>query len=71
MLSTSIEALDRRAKLAEYQSLPSVETIVFVDTRTGMIETVDRTGPAAWSTTVHPAGTDLVLRPRADDPRRD
>lgn len=62
VLSTSTEALDRRAKLAEYQSLPSIETIVFIDTRSETIEVIDRTGPASFATVLHPPGTDLVLR---------
>lgn len=48
VLSPSTSSLDHGAKLAEYRSIASVETIVLVDTRSELSRVHQRLGPASW-----------------------
>ena len=61
VLSASTAKIDRGAKLAEYQAIESVQTIVFVDTDLERLETWDRMGANEWRNVQHTTGTDLVL----------
>lgn len=49
ILSGSTACTDLRVKLEEYKMLPSIDTIVFVDTVAERVRIVQRTGPGAWS----------------------
>lgn len=49
ILSAGTARTDLRVKLDEYKALPSIDTIVFVDTATERVRVVQRTGAGAWS----------------------
>ena len=55
ILSPSTSTHDRGAKLAEYRELPTIDTVVLIDPRTGRITVAQRTGGDDW--------TDHVLGP--------
>lgn len=52
---------DLGAKLWEYQSLTSVDTVVLVDTAAERLRVVQRTGPNGWSDVTHTEPTDVSL----------
>lgn len=49
VLSAGTARTDLRIKLEEYKALPSVETIVFVDSVTERVRVLQRQGPELWS----------------------
>lgn len=61
ILSAGTARTDLKTKLYEYQALPSVDTIVFVDTATGRLRVVQRTGPHSWHDTDNDQRTDVAL----------
>ena len=61
VLSSTALRIDRGAKLHEYQTIPSVRTIVYVDTDLERLETWERMGANEWRNIQHSAGADLVL----------
>lgn len=62
VLSPSTRATDMSEKLDEYQSLETVETIVFIDPRRQNFETWDRLGVNEWRNIKHFPGAGLALR---------
>lgn len=60
--SPSTERQDRVHKLAEYQAMPSVDTIVLINPLTRLFHTFERSGEREWLNTVHLPGASLVLR---------
>ncbi len=61
ILSASTARTDLGVKLAEYQALPSIDTIVFVDIAIDRLHVWQRTGPNSWETTRHVEPFDLPL----------
>lgn len=61
VLSPSTRRSDEGAKLAEYRSLPSVDTIALIDPETERCRVLQRTGPSAWSDVTYtgPAAIEL------------
>jgi Uma2 family endonuclease len=53
VLSNGTARTDLLTKLDEYKRLPSVDTIVFVDTGPERVRIVQRTGPTGWSDVTH------------------
>lgn len=49
VLSAGTARTDLRVKLDEYKTLPSIDTIVFVDIATERLRLVQRTGPGGWT----------------------
>ena len=48
VLSPSTSRIDENDKLASYRTLPSVDTIVFVDPERELSRVVQRLGPTSW-----------------------
>lgn len=65
ILSKSTETTDHGIKLDEYQSIDSVDTIVFIHPSREAFTTFERTSANEWRTVVHMPGQPLTLR----DPR--
>lgn len=61
VLSAGTARTDLRIKLEEYQELPSVDTIVFVDIAVERLRVVQRTGPKGWSDVTHTEPADVSL----------
>jgi len=61
VLSPSTRDEDMGVKLPEYQSIPSVETIVFIEPDTGVMRLVQRTGRAAWNDSELDSESDIPL----------
>ena len=61
VLSPTTAFSDQRVKLAEYQDLASVDTIVFVDPDEERIRVVQRTGAKDWTDNWLPTGSDVRL----------
>ena len=61
VLSAGTARTDLRTKLPEYQALPSVDTIVFVDSVTERVRIVQRTGPNGWNEQAHDEPVDVAL----------
>ncbi len=61
VLSAGTARTDLRVKLYEYQALPSVDTILFVDIATERLRIVQRTGPHGWSDVTHDDPVDVAL----------
>jgi len=61
VLSPSTEGKDRGEKAAEYRSIPSVRSLVFLDPRTRRIEVLTRTDDNAWLLRDVPAAGPLEL----------
>ncbi len=61
VLSDGTARTDLREKLPEYKALPSLDTIVFIDTATERVRVVQRTGRKSWNEAEHdePADVDL------------
>lgn len=61
VLSPSTRAKDLGVKLDEYRTIPSVETIAFVDPETERLRVYQRTGPESFNDTIFagPAALDL------------
>ncbi len=57
----SIESIDRRAKVPEYQAIASVEVIVLVDARVRTFETFERVSADEWRNIKHHRGEPLIL----------
>ena len=51
VLSPSTSSFDQKVKLAEYQALPHILEIIFVDPQQERIRAVRRTGSRGWSDT--------------------
>ena len=62
VLSPSTTTYDQGTKLEEYQSVPSVELIAFVDPVNELVRTVRRVKPSGWFLTNF-AAVDLELTP--------
>ena len=61
VLSPSTATHDQTVKLAEYQALPGIDTILFVDPDRRRVRAVQRTGPEGWSDNWLATGADVVL----------
>lgn len=61
VLSAGTARTDLRVKLPEYQALPSVDTIVFVDIARERIRIVQRTGPSGWAEQSYDSPIDVLL----------
>jgi Uma2 family endonuclease len=61
VLSAGTARTDLKTKMVEYQALPSVDTIVFVDIAAERVRIVQRTGPHGWNDTSHDQPTDVAL----------
>ena len=61
ILSAGTARTDLSVKLAEYQAVPSIDTIVFVDIAIDRLQVWQRTGPNSWETTRHVDPYDLPL----------
>lgn len=61
VLSDGTARTDLRVKLDEYKALPSVDTIVYVDTATERVRIVQRTSPSGWSDESPPEPVDVSL----------
>lgn len=61
VLSPSTADNDQRVKLAEYRSLASGQTIVFVDPADESVRVVQRTGPRGWHDEVLPDDAAIAL----------
>lgn len=61
VLSAGTARTDLKTKLVEYQALPSVDTIIFVDTAVERLRIVQRTGPRGWNDTAFDQPTDVAL----------
>ena len=61
MLSAGTARTDLKVKLYEYQALPSVDTIVFVDIAVERVRVVQRTGPNGWAEQRFDEPTDVPL----------
>lgn len=61
VLSPTTNAYDQGAKLADYQALPSIETIAFVDPENELVRTVQRLGPGSWRDDRFSGPHDLAL----------
>ena len=48
ILSRTTATFDQGTKLEEYKSIPSVQTIAFVDTANEMCRTIERQSPIGW-----------------------
>lgn len=63
VLSPSTASLDQHTKLGEYQALPGLAGIVFVDPETERARIVRRTGPESWTDDWTAPGEDVALPP--------
>ena len=61
VLSGGTSRTDLKEKLPEYQALPSVDTVVFVDVAVERLRVVQRTGPDDWSDRFAVESEDLAL----------
>lgn len=61
VLSPSTRREDLEVKLPEYKSVPTMQTILFIDPDAGTMRLLQRTGPAAWNDAELAAGSDVVL----------
>ena len=61
VLSAGTARTDLKVKLYEYQALPSVDTIVFVDIAVERVRVVQRTGPNGWAEQRFDEPTDVPL----------
>ena len=61
VLSAGTARTDLNVKLPEYQSLPSVDTIIFVDIASERLRIVQRMGRNGWHENAHEAPVDLDL----------
>ncbi len=61
VLSPSTSSHDQVVKLAEYQALPGIDTILFVDPDRRRVRVVQRTGPEGWSDNWLATGADVGL----------
>jgi Uma2 family endonuclease len=61
ILSAGTARTDLRVKLPEYQALPSVDTIVFVDIAEERVRIIQRTGPGGWTEQAHAEPVEIVL----------
>jgi Uma2 family endonuclease len=61
ILSDGTARTDLTVKLVEYQALPSVDTIVYVDIAHERVRIVQRTGPAGWSDNSYDVPTNVAL----------
>ena len=61
VLSAGTARTDLKVKLYEYQALPSVDTIVFVDIAVERVRVVQRTGPNGWAEQRFDEPTDVCL----------
>jgi len=61
VLSPSTRATDYAEKLAEYQAMPSVETIAFIDPVAQTVESWTREAANAWLNVKRPTGAALEL----------
>jgi Uma2 family endonuclease len=61
VLSAGTSRTDLRVKLPEYQALPSVDTIVFVDVAKEVLRVVQRTGTNGWSDQTSNGPIDITL----------
>ena len=77
ILSASTSRTDLRVKLPEYKTLPSVDTVVFVDLATERVRIVQRTGRDDWREAGHEDPVDVplpslgIVLPHAEIFRRD
>ena len=61
VLSPSTVALDQGTKLNEYRDLPSVQTILLIDSEASTVRSITRTGPQNWTDNVQGAGEDVII----------
>ena len=61
VVSPSTARIDQNAKTAEYRTLPSVDTIVLVDTQSEMIRVHQRLGPESWRDDLFGQSEDIDL----------
>jgi Uma2 family endonuclease len=61
ILSTTTANYDQQGKLIEYQALPSVDTILFVDPDSERVRIVQRTGAEGWADNRTQQGDDVAL----------
>ncbi len=62
VFSRSTRTEDEKHKLPEYQALPGVDLILFVDPESERVRLVERTGPEAWTDQWMAAGAEVPLR---------
>jgi Uma2 family endonuclease len=58
--SPSTEKTDRREKLLAYQHYPTIQEIVFVDSRKRRIEHYHRIGISEWQNTLYTENSDII-----------
>lgn len=61
ILSPSTAMLDQGAKLEEYRSILSIESILLIDPKTESVRLLSRTGPQSWIDSVHNTGQDIHI----------
>ncbi len=61
VLSASTARTDLRVEREEYEELPSVDTVVFVDIAAERLRAVQRAGPNGWSELIHQEPATLAL----------
>lgn len=61
VLSPSTRREDEGVKLDEYRSVPTIDTVVFVDPERERIRVLQRTGPSSWSDVTSTEPADLAL----------
>lgn len=61
VLSAGTARTDLEVKLPEYQALPSVDTVVFVDIASERVRVVQRIGPEEWTDVEHRGPFDVPL----------
>lgn len=61
ILSPSTAMVDQDAKLEEYKSLASIETILLIDPLAETVRVIGRTGLKSWTDSVLLAGEDIII----------
>jgi Uma2 family endonuclease len=61
VLSDATKDYDQTVKLREYQALPEMQTIVFLDPMAETVRLVQRLGPTAWRDEAFSKATDVAL----------
>jgi Uma2 family endonuclease len=62
VFSPSTRSEDEKHKLPEYQALPGLDVILFIDPEAERVRLVERTGPESWTDQWLAKGADVPLR---------